>query len=75
MFDAVVGLSDLIGGGLPDVDDAGRDLQRLGGAKDWFDERQVGVGRASGPYGAVPHLLDLDRLVGHHRAAPHAETA
>ena len=41
-FDAVVGLRDLSRGDFPDVDDAGRDLQRLGGLEDRFGERQLG---------------------------------
>jgi hypothetical protein len=76
-LDAVVGVGEFIRVGLPDVDDAGRDVQRPRGVEQFLRGPEVGVRRAALPDGSVAEVLDGP---GHGRAdvvdvAPHTDGA
>ena len=73
--DAVERLGDGLGGGRPDVDDAGSHLQRGRRLQKWLDERQLGRRRTADPNRAVAQPFDFLSLVGSGADSEEAESA
>src|ERR1700686_160676 len=73
--DAVERLGDGLGGGRPDVDDAGSYLQRGSRLQKWLDERKIRRRRTADPTRAVAQPFDFLSLVGGGAESEEAESA